>query len=262
MATFIDNPDELPGNELEQEVQKQQPEVKAEEKTPEIPEKYWGKSLDEIVRMHQEAEKLIGKQAQEVGEVRKLADELLRQQLSGKPKEPEPSVEDEVDFFADPKTAVKKAVEEHPSVKKAAEMEKHFKAMQTMQRIQERHPDFQAVSNSPEFAEWVKASKVRMNMFLQANNEYDFDAADELIGTFKQLRSVSQARQETQAAKEADVTRQKDLKAASVDVGGTGEVAKKVYRRADLIRLKMTDPDRYNEMQTEIMSAYAEGRVR
>ena len=37
----------------------------------EIPEKYRGKSLDEVVKMHQEAEKLIGKQAQEVGEVRR-----------------------------------------------------------------------------------------------------------------------------------------------------------------------------------------------
>ena len=49
---------------------------------PVIPEKYKGKSLDEIVKMHQEAEKLIGRQAQEVGEVRKLADELIKQQLN------------------------------------------------------------------------------------------------------------------------------------------------------------------------------------
>ncbi|CAK0752509.1 hypothetical protein CCP3SC1AL1_190006 [Gammaproteobacteria bacterium] len=50
----------------------------------ELPEKYREKSLDEIVRMHQEAEKLIGKQAQEVGEVRKLADELIKQNLGSR----------------------------------------------------------------------------------------------------------------------------------------------------------------------------------
>jgi hypothetical protein len=227
MATLIDPNDELSSDSLEQEVTQTTPEVKAEEKTPEVPEKYRGKSLDDIVRMHQEAEKLIGKQAQEVGEVRKLADELLRQQLSSKVKEPEPSQEDEVDFFADPKEAVKRAVENHPSVKKANEVEQRFKAMDTVQKLQERHPDFQTVTNSPEFAEWVKASKVRTNLYL-----------------------------------EADVTRQRDLKAASVDVGGTGEVAKKVYRRADLIRLKMQDPDRYNAMQDEIYAAYSEGRVK
>jgi hypothetical protein len=65
---------------------------------PGLPDKYRDKSLEDIVRMHQEAEKLIGKQAQEVGEVRKLADELIKQNLSSKQqtiKEEEP----EVDFF-------------------------------------------------------------------------------------------------------------------------------------------------------------------
>jgi len=33
-----------------------------------------------------------------------------------------------------------------------------------------------------------------------------------------------------------------------VDVGGSGESGKRTYRRADLIRLKMTDPDRYEAL--------------
>ena len=48
----------------------------------------------------------------------------------------------------------------------------------------------------------------------------------------------------------------------SVDVGGSGESSKRVYRRADLIRLKMTDPSRYEALSDEIMQAYAEGRVK
>ena len=39
-------------------------ELEVEEQKNELPEKYRTKSLEEIVRMHQEAEKLIGKQAQ------------------------------------------------------------------------------------------------------------------------------------------------------------------------------------------------------
>ena len=55
-----------------------------ETKAPELPEKYRSKTLEEVIRMHQEAEKLIGKQAQEVGEVRKLAELTTRstQQIS------------------------------------------------------------------------------------------------------------------------------------------------------------------------------------
>jgi hypothetical protein len=37
-----------------------------------LPEKYQGKSAAELARMHQEAEKLLGRQSSEVGELRKL----------------------------------------------------------------------------------------------------------------------------------------------------------------------------------------------
>ena len=39
-------------------------ELEIEESKSDLPEKYREKSLEEVVRMHQEAEKLIGKQAQ------------------------------------------------------------------------------------------------------------------------------------------------------------------------------------------------------
>ena len=55
---------------------------------------------------------------------------------------------------------------------------------------------------------------------------------------------------------------EKGLKAAAVDTGGSGESSKRVYRRADLIRLRMTDPARYEALESEIMTAYAEGRVK
>jgi hypothetical protein len=52
------------------------------------------------------------------------------------------------------------------------------------------------------------------------------------------------------------------MKAAAVDTGGAGESSKKIYRRADLIRLKMTDPNRYDALSDEIMQAYSDGRVK
>jgi hypothetical protein len=91
-----------------------------------------------------------------------------------------------------------------------------------------------------------------------ADAQYDFNAADELISTFKQIRT-SKTQQTTNAG---NAVRTQNLKAAAVDVGGTGESSKKTYRSLDLIRLRMTDPDRYEAMQPEIMAAYAEGRVK
>jgi hypothetical protein len=266
MATFIDG-EELSGNselefETEQTPEVKQPEVKAEEKAPELPEKYRGKSVDDIIRMHQEAEKLIGKQAQEVGEVRKLADELIKQQLSPKQQQPTKEEETEVDFFVDPKKAVEKAVEGHPDVVKAREAAAELKAEKAKKALADKHPDAMQLVQDPEFIDWVKGSKVRVSLFLAADQNMDLDAADELLSTFKQLKPRQQATTNTQAKEDAEALRQSSLKAAGVDASGTGEAPKKIYRRADLIRLQMTDPDRYQQLQPEIFKAYAEGRVK
>jgi len=69
----------------------------------------------------------------------------------------------------------------------------------------------------------------------------------------------------TQEVKEqAEADRQAALKAgktesrASTGSKGSG----KTYRRADLIRLKIQDPAKYESMESEIFKAYSEGRVK
>ena len=221
-----------------------------------IPSKYEGKSLEDIVTMHQEAEKLIGRQAQEVGEVRKLADELLKQQLY---KKDEPAlVENEIDFFEDPKKAVRDAVDKHPDVLAAKQAAAQMKQMQTQVMLQKKHPDFAEVIQDGEFINWVKGSNLRMQMYTQADTSFDFEAADELLSTFKQIRGVKT----TQARTDGTEVLKANMKAAAVDTSGTGESPRKVYRRADLIRLRMTDPARYESLEPEIRQAYAEGRVK
>ena len=233
----------------------------------EIPEKYKGKSLDEIVRMHQEAEKLIGRQAQEVGEVRKLADSLLKQQLESKHDTQQPVTAQEIDWFEDPAKAVNQAVENNPILKKLQEEQAKQAQIAALQTIEKAHPDFVSVAQSEDFQQWVGGSKIRQQMFAQANN-YDADAALELLDTYKSLRSIKQHKEEISKAadetlkKADDENRGKALKAASVQQGGTGESTKPIYRRADLIRLRMQDPQRYESMADDILAAYNEGRVR
>ncbi len=232
----------------------------------ELPEKYRGKSLDEIIRMHQEAEKLIGRQAQEVGEVRKLADSLLKQQLEQK-HDSQPSKAQEIDWFEDPERAVNQAVENNPVLKKLQEEQAKQAQLVALQTIEKAHPDFVQVGNSEDFQKWVAASKIRSQLFEQASN-YNVDAAMELLDTYKSLRNIKQQQKEvTKAADESlkkadEDSRSKSLKAAAVQQGGTGESTKPVYRRADLIRLRMQDPARYDSMADEILQAYAEGRVK
>jgi hypothetical protein len=232
----------------------------------EIPEKYKNKSLDEIVRMHQEAEKLIGRQAQEVGEVRKLADSLLKQQLEAKhDKQPEPA--QEIDWFEDPQKAINQALESNPVLKQLQEQQAIQVQRAALDAIEKTHPDFVSVAQSEDFQQWVAGSKARQRLYADANN-YDVDSALELLDNYKSLRGLRQQKEETskaadEALKKTDSEgRSKALKAAAVQQGGTGETGKPVYRRADLIRLRMQDPNRYESMADEILNAYAEGRVR
>jgi hypothetical protein len=236
----------------ELEIEQQKIEQKAE-----LPEKYRDKSLDEIVKMHQEAEKLIGKQAQEVGEVRKLADELIKQNLGSRQQQTRQD-EPEVDFFENPQKAVQRTVDNHPDILAARQVTQEMKRAQIQQRLAQEHPDFGEIAKDQDFANWVKSSPIRIKIFEQADSGYDYDSANELLSTYKQLRTVKSK----QVSDEGEVTRKQNLKAVGVDVGGSGESSKKVYRRADLIQLQLRDPDRYAALSDEIMQAYVEKRVR
>lgn len=267
MADFIE-PEELQGSfasldeQTQQEPQKTETTQVEQQAAPEddLPEKYKGKTPSEIAKMHMEAEKLIGRQAQEVHEVRSLADQLLKQQLSkAQSQQPQPNDElSEDEFFANPRSAVAKTVEQHPAVLEAKQAALELKKMKTSQMLQTKHPDFANVVADGGFQEWIKASPLRAQMFQKADVEYDFNSADELLSTYKELKAARTAVVQSSTKQASDAA----LKAASVSAGGTGESSQKIYRRQDLIKLSMTDPDRYMAMQPEIMAAYAEGRVK
>lgn len=275
MANFTepqDNKDQEVEDLFQPQEQQQEPqeteepveqETQAVEEEEDLPGKYKGKTLKDIVRMHQEAEKLIGRQAQEVGEVRKLADELIKRQISTPVAQAQVATkeEDEVDFFEDPKKAVSKAVERHPAIQQARQQAAELQKMQTQAKLQQVFPNFKEVVSDPGFAEWINSSNVRKNLYVQADTQYDFDAAAELISTYTALTGAKQTQQVQEAKQVAKEQRTKAMKAAAVDTGTVGLRSDKSYRRADLIRLQLEDPERYQQLQPEIMAAYAEGRV-
>jgi len=93
------------------DVEEDKPEGQQEEQEPslDMPDKYQGKSIEQIVQMHQEAEKLVGRQSSEVGELRKIVDEFIKSKADEASNTTSPNNEEsEVDFFEDPKKAVTK----------------------------------------------------------------------------------------------------------------------------------------------------------
>jgi hypothetical protein len=263
-ATILDprpeeeNADQIEQNEVEEIQQEQVEQPQPEE--PSLPEKYQGKSLEEVVKMHQEAEKLLGRQSSEVGELRKVVDDYISTQTPVQaPQQQYVEPEDDIDYFTDPQAAVNRAIENHPKIREAQQYTEQYKKQTSLAAVQAKHPDMQTILGDPKFAEWIKASKIRTQLFVAADQQYDADAADELFSLWKERKTV--ARQTAAVEKQA---RKQTLKAANTgNARGTGEgTRKKVYRRSDIIKLMKTDPERYQALSDEILQAYAEGRVK
>lgn len=240
---------------LEEEVQPIT-ETNEEKQEEDIPEKYRGKTAAEIIKMHQEAEKLIGKQGSEVGELRRLVDDFIKSQTPSKKQEVEE--EDETDFFVDPKKAIDKRVEKHPAVKEAKEASIALRRAETIKKLESSFPDMYDTVQDPEFQEWVKSSKVRLELYARADGQFDYDAGVELLSTWNERK---QAKSKVNETLEAD--RKAQLRAASTTTQGSSEApSKKMYRRTDIIALMQNNPDKYEALYPEIAKAYQEGRVK
>lgn len=230
----------------------------------EIPSKFAGKSTEEIIDSYTNLEKELGRKAQEVGELRKLSDSFLQAEVARTKQNPQDNTpletkDNDVDFFDDPNKAVNNMIENHPKFQEFQQFQAQQAQAGAEARLKQTHPDFTDVIKDTAFQEWVQDSPIRMQMF-QAADAYNFDAANELLTNWKDRSMISK----TQEVKEkAEVERKEALKAGTAESRTSSGSSKggKTYRRADLIRLKMENPSRYESLQDEIYNAYAEGRV-
>ena len=232
-------------------------EVQPESEEPELPDKFKGKSVTEIVSSYENLEKELGRKGQEIGELRQLTDKILQQQVT---TQTETAEEEEVDFFDDPNTAVSKAIENHPKFREFEEQQKVQSAQATTRQLEAAHPDYLEVVADPKFQEWVKESPIRTQLYVHAHN-YDLNSAMELMGNWKERSLITNT---AKAEEQKAMKRSEALRTGKAVSGGSSEstAGKKIYRRADLIRLKTTNPQRYEDLQDEILSAYADGRVK
>lgn len=258
MAKIIDQREEE-YNETLEAVEESVETSPIENNVDDIPEKYQGKSIKDIVQMHQEAEKLLGRQSSEVGELRRIVDDFVQTQLATQQQTAHNSDDDELDFFVDPRKAVEKAIANHPKIKEAETVSQQLRQSDAVAKLQTAHPDFTKIVQDQKFLDWVTKSKFRVELLRRADQQYDFEAADELLSSWKERQAVvsETVSAETKARKDQVKT------ASTGSVKGSAEApSRKVYRRADIIQLMQKDPERYRALMPEIRQAYAEGRVR
>jgi len=221
-----------------------------------IPSKFQNKSVEDVAKYYSELEKSYGKQAQELGNARKLADQLVQRELDSKTAEPT-KVDEPVEFdYDNPIESIGKLVDQR--LKPVTDKLTKADSYSVEQQLKSKHPDFVEVVATPEFNDWVNSSNVRMDLYSRANNNLDLEAADELLINYKaQNPTVSTAsiddKERNVQSRVADMT---------TESGSSGQTSTKVFKRKEIINLRTQNPTKYWEMADEIRQAYVEGRVR
>ena len=191
-------------------------EVQPESEEPELPDKFKGKSVTEIVSSYENLEKELGRKGQEIGELRQLTDQILKQQIT---TQTETAEEEEVDFFDDPNTAVSKAIENHPKFREFEEQQKVQSAQATTRQLEAAHPDYLEVVADPKFQEWVKESPIRTQLYVHAHN-YDLNSAMELMGNWKERSLITNT---AKAEEQKAMKRSEALRTGKAVSGGSSE---------------------------------------
>lgn len=261
----VETPVETPTTNQEQKTETAPVETPTEtptETATEIPEKFAGKSTEDIIDSYQNLEKELGRKAQEVGELRKLSDSFLQAQVATNQQnlqnEKETKAEDPIDFFENPDQAVNNAIENHPKFQEFQRYQQAQAQSSAKAQLEAKHPDFNDVVRDAKFQEWVSGSKIRQQLF-QSADQYNYDAADELLSNWKDRSMISKTQE---VDKKSEDDRKKALTAGATESrSSTGSTGGEKFKRADLIRMKLNDPSKYESLQDDIYRAYAEGRV-
>lgn len=245
-------------------------EPQEEEQKSSIPDKFKGKSAEEIAEMYLNLEKDHGRLANEVGETRKLVDRVLdmqQQQPSQSTSEAEEDLRiDAGDLLSDPTGTLEKLLERREAkIKEAYEARiRQIEGHLGVQQLQSKHGDFQAITNDPEFLQFVQSNPYRARIAQEAVQNNDLEAVDYLITEWKD-RHAAPAQEEVEESP-AKASPLEQARRASLEGSSSGESRNsgKVFSRAEIIKKKLFDPEGYGDpaYQAEIMKAYAEGRVK
>jgi len=230
----------------------------SESQEPNLPEKYRGKTAAEIADMHENLEKKLREQGNELGSIRQTLDAISLQQSA--PQQPEPEPISEADFFSNPASTVNRAIEEHPSIKQAQEMARKMALTQARQTLESKHPDMEQILADPDFGEWIKDSSSRTARLQRAHVQGDVAEADDLFATWKALNKVSVTAQEV--SKKAQKQAVRNANTGAVRGNSDAMHSKRTYRKHEVRKLMREKPEEYEARNDEFTQAFLEGRIR
>jgi len=227
--------------------------------------KYAGKSIDEVIAMHQNAESALGTYKNEVGQLRGLVTDLSQvQRPTVKDEAPEPVSVDVSgeDILRDPVEAVNRIVQPHLDQRdKQDDLDRQEALLQTEGAALASAYDVDAIVATPEFQQFATRTPSRQADFQTAAYGNGLDqvrAARRLLEDFSDFNAA------TTPTPNPTPTPTEQARAVATESGNVAAPisSKPQVYEADVIKLINSDPAKYRSpsFQSELMEAIKEGR--
>lgn len=231
----------------------------------ELPEKFRGKSVEDVITMYQNAEKRIGELGNELGTMRGIVTDLsriTRPQPAAQTEEKEQLAVSGDELLANPTEAIRKVVQRDLDRERLAREESELKvqAQNAAQSLAHEYGDIGAIVQSPEFQDFASRTSFRQRDLQIAANGSGMDqvvAARRLLEDFTDYQQVV-------GSKEKQPDNVKEARKVSTEgSGNSGRVSSKpTFHESDVLKLINDDPVKWRSpsFQTEIKAAIRDGR--
>lgn len=236
---------------------------------------YRGKSVRDIIEMHQNASRKIGENANEIGVWRKLVSQLSAAQASSPSAQVPAAKPVEItneELLGDPTKAISSVVQSAIKAELGPIKEQlGAQAVRTeFAELAREFPNMVEVGNDPKFQEWVSKSRTRSED-AEAVKGGDVRSARRLLESWGELQLARQAAAQTSATVTAPapqtVSRSTGIEAARkavTETGGHGAAAAgETLSSADIVNMIINDPEKYRSTayQEKLKAAAKEGRI-
>lgn len=228
--------------------------------------RFAGKSPEEIVEMYRNLESHSGRLASQLGETRNQLNAVIlgKRENDLRQNSPAPVKVESSELLVNPTEALDRylASRQDPEVLSLKERLAQLEGRLSQTQFTVNHKNADQTTADPEFQAWARQTPLRMRLAQQAG-QGNFEAADALLQEWNSAKAAKEAAPSLAQERAQELARSMELEDSTTGTEGATRSTGKTFKRADLIRLRQTDPDLYESprYQREIVKAYQEGRV-
>lgn len=249
-------------DDLESEINDAQEQTQDRKENSELPERFQGKSAEEIAESYVELEQAYSRQGNDMGVLRQSVDQLLdlQSQTQPAPEQAAPVTVD--DFYEDPDATMRRVAREETGTRieqLEAELAKE-RVNSRVTALTTQYPNWKADAGTAEFKNWVFESPYRQRLAAAADG-FDMDAANDLMGLYYDAKGID--------AKHQEAERETALRNATLESSSpVSPDFEETFSRSELMDIRIAagrgDPEAQTYLKKNdaaIKAAYNEGNL-